>query len=359
LGGGVKYTYTTEMSNRQNRLIAGIDTDYQNDDRRRFNNDSGLIGDLTFNQIEEVGNVGPYIQDEFNLLENLIVTVGARYDRVRFDVEDLFVSDGDDSGNRTLDHFSPKIGLLYNPSSGFNLYGNISTSFETPTTTEFANPSGAGGFNPDLEPQTAVNYEIGVKGNIKEKLRYELVGFTVGVEDELIPFELPDMPGRTFFENAGKSTRNGVELGVTVEPVKGLTLSGTYTYSDFFFEEFRTDDAVFDDNQIPGIPKNQAYGEIAYYHASGVYGAWDVLFVGEFFANNANTVKTDSYTVSNLRLGYIGRFGNWGFSPFLGLNNLFDEEYNANVRINAANGRYFEPAPGFNLYGGASLSYFF
>ncbi|WP_280571012.1 TonB-dependent receptor, partial [Chromohalobacter sp. 296-RDG] len=41
------------------------------------------------------------------------------------------------------------------------VYANISTSFETPTFSEFANPSEAGGFNPSVEPQKAWSREIG------------------------------------------------------------------------------------------------------------------------------------------------------------------------------------------------------
>ena len=46
-------------------------------------------------------------------------------------------------------------------------------------------------------------------------------------------------------------------------------------------------------------------------------------------------------------------------APFAGVNNLFDEDYSANVRINAFGGRYFEPAPTRNAYGGLTVSYAF
>jgi iron complex outermembrane receptor protein len=39
------------------------------------------------------------------------------------------------------------------------------------------------------------------------------------------------------------------------------------------------------------------------------------------------------------------------------MNNLLDIRYNANTRINAAGGRYFEPAPPFNLFAGISLTW--
>ena len=42
-------------------------------------------------------------------------------------------------------------------------------------------------------------------------------------------------------------------------------------------------------------------------------------------------------------------------SLFVGVNNIFDERYFSNVRINAFGGRAYEPAPGQHIYGGISV----
>ena len=359
-GGGLKYTFTGALRGRQNILILGIDVDRQDDDRRRFDNNMGVIGALTFDQNEKVTSTGVFVQNVFQLLENLELTLGARQDWLLFEVKDDFLSDGDDSGSRNFNEFSPMVGVLYTLSPALNFYGNISLSFETPTTNEFANPSGSGGFNPDLKPQIATNYEVGIKGTLPHRIRYELSLFTVDVEDELIPFEVPSMPGRNFFVNAGRSTRNGLEASISVQPFPGLTASAAYTLSDFTFDRF-TDSSgnVFDGKDIPGIPQNILNAEISYLHGSGFYIVADLLNVDDFFVNNANTEKNDSYTVANLRAAYTFLRGGWEFSPFVGVKNLFDEEYNGNVRVNAFGGRFFEPAPERNLYGGITARYNF
>jgi iron complex outermembrane receptor protein len=253
------------------------------------------------------------------------------------------------------------IGVVYSPSDATNLYATISTAFETPTTTEFANPSGAGGFNPNVDPQLATNYEVGIRGTLGERNRYELSLFTIDVEDELIPFELAAQPGREFFSNAGKSTRNGAEMSFVSQPVEGLRISVAYTYSDFEFDEFLDDNGNdFSGNALPGIPDDLFRGEVAYTHPSGFYGAIDLLNVGNFFVNNANSAVNESYSVVNLRFGHVDlRFGDWVLSPFVGVNNLADEQYAANVRINAFGGRYFEPAPERHFYGGLAIRYNF
>src|SRR5690606_28789119 len=64
-------------------------------------------------------------------------------------------------------------------------------------------------------------------------------------------------------------------------------------------------------------------------------------------------------TLTNLRAGYQREQGAWQWAVFGGANNVLDERYNANVRINAAAGRYFEPGPWAHYYAGASLRYRF
>lgn len=359
-GGGANYTYSGDLLGRSNRFMVGVDYDRQDDDRSRFDNEMGNLGDMVFEQNEEVTSRGIFVQNEFEIRSDLALTLGLRYDRVEFDVTDNFVSDGDDSGTRSFSETSPMIGLLYSLGPSANIYGTISTAFETPTTTELANPSGAGGFNPALEPQLATNYEVGVKGTIGRHSRYQVALFTTDVEDELVPFELPDQPGRDFFSNAGESSRRGVEVAAVTRPLGGLQLSVAYTWSDFEFDEFS--DAGGNDfagNRIPGIPRNLVYGEISYAHSSGFYGSLDALSVGDLYVNNANTDRSESYVVSNFRAGFELQRGPWEISPFLGINNLFDEDYAANVRINAFGGRYFEPAPDRNLYAGVTLGYSF
>ena len=361
VGGGATYAYHSTLWGRPNSLIVGTDIDYQDDDRQRFDNIMGALGPLVLDQNELVTSIGVFMQNEIALREALALTVGVRYDDIKFEAKDNFLADGDDSGVRTLSATSPLIGIVYFPSESTNLYATYSTAFETPTTTEFANPSGAGGFNPDIDPQFATNYEIGIRGTLAQHNRYELSLFSIAVDDELIPFELPSQPGRDFYANAGKSTRNGVEFSFTSEPIDGLRISLAYTYSDFEFDNFVDDNGNdFSGNAIPGIPRNLLRGEVAYRHPSGFYWIVDALDVGNLYVNNANSAVSESYNVVNFRAGFADwRLGNWMLSPFVGINNLTDERYAANVRINAFGGRYFEPAPERHFYGGLAIRYTF
>lgn len=353
-GGGVKFIVDDVIGGKKNRLLLGFDYDLQDDDRRRFENNSGIIGAKTFDQNEQVTAIGAYLQNETRLNQLVELTLGVRYDEVEFDVSDGFLSDGDDSGRITFDQVSPMAGISVKQGDNTHLYATISTAFETPTTTEFANPSG-GGFNQDLNPQESTNYEVGIKVSTAD-YRFEAALFHIEVDDELIPFELASQPDREFFENAGSSIREGLEVSYFRQLADELKFSMAYTYSDFEFDNFTDDNGnVFDGNDIPGIPGQQLYFDLSWFGDSGFYAIWNTTYTGELYADNANDTRVGSSSVSDIRVGHNGFYDDWEISSFLGVNNLFDEEYNSNIRINAFGDRYFEPAPEQNAFIGITV----
>ena len=338
------------------RLSAGMDLEDQQDDRQRFDNLEGVRGDKVLDQLEKFRSIGAFIEEELSINKVTKVTVGGRFDGIDIDAQDAYLEDGDASSSRTFTVMSPLLGVVHTLSTGINVYSNIATSFETPTLNELSNnPEGDGGFNTDLRPQLATNYEIGIKGLFKKRLKYEMALFKIDLNDELVQYELNDFPGRTFYRNAGSSKRAGIEIGLTSFIGKGLTGSTVYTFSDFTYLDFKTVDAVHDGKMLPGIPKQFGYGELSYVHSSGFYFKLQARFSGELYADDANKVKEQPYSVMNIRVGYQKRFSEWLFEPFAGINNLFDKKYNSNVRLNAWGGRYFEPASGFHIYGGVRV----
>src|SRR5690606_6243617 len=356
-GGGLSNTYDGYWLDRPNRLVIGFDYDDQDDDRRRFNNMAGERGAMTFDQNESFRSLGLFLQNELSINENLTLTMGLRLDEIEYEVTDRFLSNGDDSGRRRLDGTSPMIGLAYDVSPSLSAYATFSTAFETPSTTEFANPTGGGGFNPSLDPQEAENFEIGIRGLLGSRHRYDLALFSIDVDDELIPFTLPETPGRVYYQNAGRSSRNGLEFSFVSQPLDGLQATLAYTYSDFEFDRFSDQGGDYDGNVIPGTAEHVLFGELSWWHPRGWFASLDVLYVDDQFANNANTVVNDAYTLSNLRLGYEHTAGSLVVMPYIGINNPFDESYNANLRINDTNLRFFEPGPRRNAYAGVTVNW--
>ena len=175
------------------------------------------------------------------------------------------------------------------------------------------------------------------------------------VDDEIV--NVVSFGNRAFFENAS-TDRQGLEGQIQADITDSLKLTLSYTYSDFEFDSFDSQPEAVG-QPLPGIPEHQLFAELAYNFNSGGYVVWDAINVGEFTANNAGTLLVDSYIVSNLRIGsdYAFNGGQQTISPFLGINNLFDEDYFANVRVNAFGGRAYEPAPERHIYGGFNVRF--
>ncbi len=357
-GLGVHSVWDDKLLDRPNRLITGVDVHYQHDDRKRFDNDQGRNGAMTLDQVESVFNLAPYLRNEFDLSPRVGLAAGLRYDYVYYDLDDAFLDDGAQSDNRTLSEWSGTLGAVFHVKETLHLYANAATVFEVPTTTELTNqPSGDPGFNPDLEAQTSVSYEIGAKGEGPDRMDYDLAFFFIRSTNELISFELENSPGRNFSRNAGESERIGLEARIRYSLFPDIDLSLSYSYSDFEFTEFVSDGVDVAGNDLPGIPKHLLAGKVDAQWGGGWFSRLEFQYVDEFSVDNENANSNPSYTTSRFVIGKEKKTGSVLWSAFLGLNNLLDETYNANTRINASGGRFFEPAPPFNVFGAVSITF--
>jgi iron complex outermembrane receptor protein len=290
----------------------------------------------------------------FELFRVAQASAGVRYDRFHFEAEDRFVvDDPDDSGDRTMDAVSPSVGLTVRPVPRLELFGNVSASFETPSTTELANrPDGAGGFNPELEPQRGATIEGGVRSQLPATTALELTAHHTSLRDELVPFEVPDVEGRTFFRNAGRSRHRGFEVALSSAPFSAFSARIAYSYLDARFRSYRRDTSVFDGNRIPGMSTHTL--DIV---TRGDLARWFTEMRGYYRAgvpvDDANTAEAPPYFLLDWRAGSHGvRVRGVELAPLAGVNNVLDRRYVAAVAVNAFGARFFEPGPGRSLYVG-------
>lgn len=351
-GAGVRWAGSGDLLGCEHTLLAGVDVQHQDDDRRRFANVAGKRGALGLAQDERVTSVGPYLRWIVRLRDDLEASAGVRYDRVYYDIDVHVPAESGGSATRTLDAWSPSGGITWHPRRWLSLFANAGTAFQVPTTTELANPDGAG-FNRNLQPQTSTSYEIGTRARWAERGRFALSAFYLDLEKTLIAFESPS--GRTFFRNAGRSERYGVEAEWQLRLTDELRWSAALTFIHAAFRRYRTGSADFAGNEEPGIPTGIAYSELFYRHPGGLYAAIEASATSGFYADDANTVRSRGSTLVNLRGGYDRTLGPLRIEPFVGIQNVTDAAYDGVVRLNAAAGRFFEPAPGLNVYGGIAI----
>jgi iron complex outermembrane receptor protein len=363
-GARATITVPAPLGSHVQRLTAGMDFQQQRDNRKNFNylNTPGDSAkpDTTrsLDQLEHVTEFGPFVQSALELSPLTTITAGLRYDWVKFTVDDNLITptNPDDSGDRLMQALSGSLGLALNPSRQLTVYGNLGSSFETPTTTELANSAtGAGGFNPDLKPQKALNYELGVRGT--GPLTYSVAIFQADVRDALIPYELA--APRFYYRNAGSSRHRGIELGSSVAPVPGVTVAVSWTYSDYRYRSysFATGGVThtLDGRAIPGVPQQWLNLVLHTGRGGGFWGEVQQTYSSDFLVSDTLDTRNSPWWATNVRAGWEGKGGGMRLAPFIGVNNAFNHKYVSSVVINAARDRFYEPAPGRNVYLGLSV----
>ena len=360
--GGARFSMRRglEMAGRETFWTIGGDVEAQRDLRREFANDGGAPGDdPRKDQVDGVRSVGPFVQAELPLSRQVELLAGLRFDAVRFRTDDRLLADGDASGGRTLHAWSPMVGVAVLPRAGWTLWANVTTAFQTPTTTELINappapgePCCPGGFNATLEPQRARGAEVGSRLRVGRATAFELVGYTLRVRDELVPYQVPEAPGREFFRNLGRSRHTGIEASVHVALTAALAASLAWTWSDFVVAEDGSGRG-HEGNRLPGVPEHQLRGLLALRGPARTFGELEARHLGRMFVDDANSAATPAATIVDLRLGRDAG----GVRPFVGITNVFDRAWYSSVVINANGGRFYEPAPGRAYYVGLSAPF--
>lgn len=352
-GASADYRQSFEISGLPFSYVAGVEAREQRDDRiRRHNSGSGPEG-LEEDELQTATALGIFAQGDLNLTDKVILSVGGRFDRVRMKIDDSFSSDGDQSGNRKFREWSGSAGLSYRYHESHQAYANISTAFETPTFSEFANPAGVGGLNPETEPQKSRNHELGLRGALNNGVSYDLTLFWVDVRDELIPYQLSGPDDRTFYRNAGDTTRKGFEAAAGWLFSPSWSAETALTLATYKFDEYRVGGAGYDNNRLPGLPEQTWSNRLQWNGLGGSFATVEARYIGDMVADDANDVEVDDYWLLNMRAGnnlYAGQ--NLLLKGFAGVRNLTDRDHFANVRINASSDRYFEPAAGRTWYAG-------
>jgi iron complex outermembrane receptor protein len=339
------------------RWVAGVDLALQRDRRKRFMNDLGRVGAKTADQTETVTTAGGFFDLSMTPAAHLSLQAGVRADWLQFELDDDYLEDGNDSGQRTFARLSPGAGASLELREGLDLFGRVGTAFEPPTTTELADPSGGGGFNTSVDPQRALGLEAGLRWRLAGGGQGELAGFYTKVEDQLVPLPIEGQPGRFFFVNAASSRYRGVELSTEQPLTDALDTVLSLSWGDYRFDEFTDADGnSFDNNRIPGIPRYQLFASLDYQPRENLSALLSARWIDKRYADNANSAKADCYVVVALQGSYRVRLAGGQVRLYGGIDNLFDEEYDDNLRINAARERFFEPAPDRSFFLGVSLT---
>lgn len=383
VGTFLRYRNKTKIAKKDNDFNVGFDYAFQSGPSTDYDNIGGHRSLTINNSIEDnVGNYGIYFYDQYNVWKNKMdVFLSGRYDKFIYTRNNLTYSGFTPvDTSRIFSRFTPKIAVDYKITKDIALYTSYGLGFDVPSATELNNYAyssnhGRTSLNPDLNPSKSNNFEFGIKGNVLNKRKtewfrkalFDVTFFNYDITDDLVPFFVS---GNTYFRNAAKTRRSGVELGLQSEPLERVELTVNYIYTNF---KYKTYDAIvydlygnlthedFSNNYMPAYPSNMLNLILGYEYeiSRNVNGLlqFDCDYATKMYVDDRNSQSTSPYFTINPVAGMNIALRQFNILAFMGVSNLLDRRYVGFININDFYGRFYEAGEPRNIYGGLNISF--
>jgi len=273
-------------------------------------------GIVDFFREDSLDKYGFYFQDQIELFPGLKLLAGGRFDIFDQNRSEQDLGEEKQEFEQSNSNFSPRLGVVYQPTENISLYASYTTSFEPSSGT---NRNGDGS---PFEPETGRQFEVGIKADINRNLSatlalYDLRKQNVAVDD-------PNSSNQDDQIQTGEQTSRGIEFDIAGEILPGWKVIGSYAYTDSFVSE---DTSGFEGQRRDNVPKNTASLWTTYAFQQGSLQGFGlglgVYFIGDRFGDLDNSYILPSYVRTDAALFY--QRDTW--KAAINLRNIFNTEY--------------------------------
>jgi iron complex outermembrane recepter protein len=376
-----RWTFRRSLANGPLLLHAGFTADRLNEQRRGFENFTasttvnpdplcingtvrlftcGVKGKLRRDEDNTLQANDQYLQGQWWPTGDISLHAGVRRSSIKLQSQDKYIATGnpDDSGSVAYSGTTPMLSALYNLSDRVNLYASWGKGFDAPTLNEIAyNPdSTKSGLNLTLKPSRSQQFELGTKLQLAPGANLQAAVFRAKTEDEIVV--LSNNGGRSRFQNAGGTKRDGLELAYNNQFAKGWKTQWAYTYlrasyTDAFKACFTTTCTlaqgvpVAAGSLIPGVPRQSLFADLAWTSSdAGMQAGVEWRATSRVTVNDLNNESAPGYGTVAARISFNQKLGNWTLKEFARVDNLLAKSYVGSVIVNQASAQYYEPSPG-------------
>ena len=288
-----------------------------------------------------------YGEYKYALTSALTATANFRYDRITLDYLDNMTGDNLD---KAFDVYSSRGGLTYALSNTHAIYTNVSTGFRAPTISQlFAGDISTWGStesNPNLTPEKATNYEIGLRGEAMG-LTYDTAVFRIDRRDYIMltSGHYGDTATTDYYNNIGGMRNEGLEFAINSDRSKTFSFDAAYTYLRAKYTSYHnfgielgggptveTYDVT--GNEVPRVSRHTLNLSGTYNYDNALFLTAELFTRSSYYADDLNRNKIPGYSVVNLLANYSHKFGGVDMSFFTRIDNLFDKYYYNTARAN-------------------------
>ncbi|WP_418180897.1 TonB-dependent receptor [Aliarcobacter lanthieri] len=260
------------------------------------------------------------------IIENIDLTLGARYQKIKKDINLDYFMKPTGSNNQavysldseeTWKTFLPKFALSYKINDNNTSFFSISKGY-LPGGFNYYADSGTIDNN-KFDAQKSINYELGIKSYLlNNKLNISASIFYMDIDDIHL-FNFDGM--RMTTTNGGKATSQGLEVETKYIINNNWAINSSLGLIQAKYDEYINSNNK--NNHIENTPSYNFNLGLTYQNQNGIYGRFDIFNQGKKYFDAANTLKENSYTTANIKIGYM--FDNWDIYAYM--KNITDESY--------------------------------
>ena len=359
-GGSMQYHIESGSGFFKNYFSAGSDLDRQSIDETIYVNEGYAVqGPLAGSQAITQNREAGYVMDRMGLGTQWTVFVSGRYDHWGNYLRDR-LNPSAKPEDKTFHRGTARVGVSWTPRKDLTLYSSWGQGFLPPATEELeANPEKIGGFNMSLKPATSQGEEVGMRGSLGSHFSYDAAYFHLTTNNDFERYRIPDRPLETFYDNAGESSRNGVEVSARAVVLRRLTLTGAYTYSHFTYSKYVS--LMYPGDQtghfLPNSPEHQFFGDIVL--ALPYRMALDVSTqaYSHAYIDPINNRWTGPYGLMNARFSKAWQRKRYSGTFFVAGRNLTNRDYIAFTEPDYPDGHSYQPGPEREVFGGLEVRF--
>lgn len=268
-----------------------------------------------------INRFGVYIQDLISVFDNFKVLAGIRYsvqNNQRATVDTLAKAAKGYINAYKNNSFSPRLGIVYQPTQATSLFASYTNTFAVNTGTDVNNVA--------LPSSIIDQYEVGVKndffkGALSANLTlYRIVNSNLAQTALYLADEITPNTNSNIKELTGETTSKGAELDIMTKSIKGFSIIAGYAYNDMRYTSVNnnTVNGNIKGDRLRYNPANTGNASVFYTFSStsplkGFYVGAGAFYAGDRLAGRnptnspANTNKLmhlPDYTTFDLNAGY-------------------------------------------------------
>lgn len=263
------------------------------------------------------------------------------------------------TGDSNNSNWSGRVSAQFEPSDDLMLYASYTRGYKGPAFNVFFNHTAPTNAVP-IDEETSDSFEIGVRSQFADMVTLNATAFQVTYDGfQANNFILLNGAVVSNLTNAGQVRSTGFEIDTRIEPVDGLTFSGSVAYADAKVRRFNPNPATnapsaLNGTRLPLAPEwswnigadyETAIGSNLRFYASTIYSYTD-----DQFSDLGNAGPIDSYGIWNASIGVSDADDNYRLSLFA--RNIGDTSY---ILLNTSAGQRLHIPRDADRYFGVGL----